>query len=54
MSGSLAFRLPGRGRARLVLVDDVLTTGATLTAAARPLLQAGFAVTGVVIASNAG
>lgn len=45
---------PAGGRARLVLVDDVLTTGATLTAAARPLLQAGFAVTGVVIASNAG
>jgi ComF family protein len=29
---------------RLLLVDDVLTTGATLTAAARPLLDAGAAV----------
>lgn len=28
----------------VLLVDDVLTTGATLVAAARPLLEAGFAV----------
>ena len=36
----------------ILLVDDVLTTGATLQAAAEPLLQAGFRVTGLVAASN--
>ncbi len=38
---------------RLLLVDDRLTTGATLTAAACPLLSAGFSVTGLVVASDA-
>ena len=36
----------------ILLVDDVLTTGATLAAAAQPLRQAGFTVTGLVVASD--
>ncbi len=37
---------------QLLLVDDILTTGATLTAAASPLWRAGSRVTGLVVASN--
>lgn len=38
--------------ARILLVDDVLTTGTTLLAAAVPLAQCGARVTGLAIASN--
>ena len=36
----------------VLLLDDVLTTGATMAWAAAPLLQAGIKVTGIVVASD--
>ena len=50
-----AFRGPGpiAGNLRIALVDDVLTTGATLEAAASALLEAGaFEVRGVALAAT--
>lgn len=45
---------PGLRGQRVVLVDDVMTTGATLEAAAMPLRQAGAAhITGIVLARTA-
>jgi ComF family protein len=54
LSGAFAIeplRQPQLRGARIVLVDDVMTTGATLHAAARVLRQAGAAhITGLVVA----
>lgn len=47
-----AFALSGTAdaRARVILVDDVTTTGATLVSAARPLIAAGIPVTTIALA----
>ena len=55
LSGQLACKPLAAGRLHTIhvlLLDDILTTGATLTAAAAVLWQAGFLVTGLVVASN--
>ena len=49
--GSAPGTLSGKS-AHILLLDDILTTGATLTAAASLLWQAGCQVTGLVVASN--
>lgn len=53
LNGAFSWQGPLRMTAlRVLLVDDVLTTGSTLSAAASPLFSAGATVTGLVIASN--
>ena len=47
MSGTMRARRPGEG-AEVVIVDDVVTTGATFDEAARALTEAGFLVSAAV------
>ena len=47
-----SFRVAASGRARLWLVDDILTTGATALAAAASLQARGWAVQGLVCAAR--
>jgi predicted amidophosphoribosyltransferase len=48
-----AFVAPKRGRTQAILVDDVITTGATALACLRTLRQAGFEVLAVVALARA-
>jgi ComF family protein len=50
---NISFPVAKHGLARpVLLVDDILTTGVTLTEAAKPLWQAGLPVIGMVVASD--
>lgn len=53
LTAAFAIDHPSVVRSRhFLLTDDILTTGATMTAAASPLWQAGARVTGLVVASG--
>ncbi|MBP5211057.1 MAG: ComF family protein [Bacteroidales bacterium] len=51
VTARMAVRLKRQGICRVLLVDDVLTTGATVAAAAEPLVKEGFKVSVATLAS---
>jgi ComF family protein len=52
LSDAFAFTDPPTAPARILLIDDVLTTGSTLSELARLLSRHGIAAEGLVLASN--
>jgi predicted amidophosphoribosyltransferase len=54
LRNTLVARAPGRLVAPVVVVDDVTTSGSTLTEAMRALMIAGWPVVGAAVVARAG